>query len=184
MNNSPKFWISMAVFLVVFGVAVFMVTRDLYKSDSDNITTNSSAVSQPAVAVQGSLSSSPTFSLSTMTDPDELARQGDEFFASTQYDQAAQTYERLLELVPSNVDTYNNLGITLHYLGRSAEAVDRLNAGVAVDPAYQRIWLTLGYVNSQIGNIEQARTALTTALEMGADNDIGQSAAQMLSNLP
>jgi Flp pilus assembly protein TadD len=69
-------------------------------------------------------------------------------------------------------------------MGRSAEAVDRLNEGVAVDPGYQRIWLTLGYVNSQVGNIEQARTALTNALNMDANNDIGQSATKMLENLP
>ena len=53
-----------------------------------------------------------------------------------------------------------------------------------MDAGYQRIWLTLGYVNIQAGNTEEARTALTKALEMNADNDIGQSAANMLAQLP
>ncbi len=39
--------------------------------------------------------------------------------------------------------------------------------GLAVDPTHQRIWLTLGFVSSQLGNTEQARTALTTAIELG-----------------
>lgn len=47
-----------------------------------------------------------------------------------------------------------------------------------------RGWLTLGFVNSQLGNIEQARSALTTAVRMDADNEIGQAAAEMLAELP
>jgi len=89
-----------------------------------------------------------------------------------------------LVLEPNDVDTYNNLGLTLHYLGRSTEALDKLNEGVAVDPTYQRIWLTLGFVNRQLGNTGQARTALTTAVKMDADSEIGQSATKMLEELP
>jgi len=192
MINSSKFWISMVVFQVVFGLAVFSITRNYYIPESEYASTSSAVQSQSSPIQQdqiggsaSSLINSSTFSQSSASkDPDEIARQGDEFFANKEYELAAQRYEQLLELAPNNVDTYNNLGITLHYLGRSAEAVDRLNEGVAVDPGYQRIWLTLGYVNSQLGNIEQARTALTNALNMDANNDIGQSATKMLENLP
>jgi hypothetical protein len=52
-----------------------------------------------------------------------------------------------------------------------------------VDPSYQRIWLTLGFVNSQVGNTGKAREALTTAAQMGADTEVGQSATQMLQDL-
>jgi len=83
----------------------------------------------------------------------------------------------------NDVDTYNNLGITLHYLGRSTEALDILNKGVAVDSNHQRIWLTLGFVNKQLGDIEQARRALTTSVQLGADTDVGKSAAKMLEGL-
>jgi hypothetical protein len=55
---------------------------------------------------------------------------------------------------------------------------------VTVDSSYQRIWLTLGFVNSQLGNTGQARLALTTAVQMGADTEVGQSAQEMLSNMP
>ena len=192
MIKSPKFWISMVVFQVVFGLALFSITRNYYIPESGYVSTGSAVQSQSSPILQdqiggsnSSLINSSTFSQSSASkDPDEIARQGDEFFANKEYELAAQRYEQLLELAPNNVDTYNNLGITLHYMGRSAEAVDRLNEGVAVDPGYQRIWLTLGYVNSQVGNIEQARTALTNALNMDANNDIGQSATKMLENLP
>jgi len=85
---------------------------------------------------------------------------------------------------PTNVEVHNNLGLTLHYLGRSEEALRRLNDGVALDSNNQRIWLTLGYVNSQLGNVEHARTALTKATQIGSNESIRQSAERMLDELP
>ena len=113
-----------------------------------------------------------------------MSRRADEYFANKQYDQATAMYERLLALRPNDVDILNNLGLTLHYLGRSTEALDRLEEGVAVDSENQRIWLTLGYVNSALGNTGQAREALTNAIQTGTDESIRQSAKAMLEALP
>ena len=191
MIRSAKFWIPMAAFQVVFGLVVFTITRQYYLPDAENVSSDSTAIEDLLLVWPGTntganatQSESPTFGQSTIEDPVELARQADEFFAAKQYSTAADLYEQLLAFGPDNVDTYNNLGITLHFLGRSAEALRRLNEGVAVDPNHQRIWLTLGFVNSQIGDIEQARAALTNAARMDADNDVGQSAASMLEDLP
>jgi Flp pilus assembly protein TadD len=117
-------------------------------------------------------------------DPVEISRQAEEYFASRQYDKAAAMYERLLAFSPNDGEILNNLGLTLHYLGRSTEALQRLNEGVAVDPENQRIWLTLGYVNSAVGNTEQARLALVNATQTGTDESIRESARQMLDALP
>ena len=191
MIKSPKFWISMTVFQIIFGLTVFATTRQYYINESNNLSADPTVIRQPlatspesTIETNPTLINSSTFNQLTINDPVEISRQADEFFANRQYDRAAELYERLLAFAPNNVDTYNNLGITLHYLGRSTEAVGRLNDGIAIDPAYQRIWLTLGYVNSQLGNIEQARTALTTAAKMDANNEVGQSAAKMLQSLP
>ena len=113
-----------------------------------------------------------------------MSRKADEFFANKQYARAAELYERLLVFSPNNAEIHNNLGLTLHYLGRSNEALRRLNAGVAADPTHQRIWLTLGFVNSQLGNTEQARSALTTATQVGTNESIRESAIKMLEDLP
>jgi Flp pilus assembly protein TadD len=93
-------------------------------------------------------------------------------------------YEQLLSFSPNDAEIYNNLGLTLQYLGRSNEALRTLNEGVAVDAGHQRIWLTLGYVNSQLGNTEEARTALTNAVQVGSDESIRESARRMLDELP
>ena len=186
-----KFWIPMTVFQIVFGLTIFTITRQYYIPDSDNVSIEPTEISQPSFVWPDGITetnpaqlNSSTFSQSTIEDPAEILRQADEYFTEKQYDKAAELYERLLVLSPNNVETYNNLGITLHYLGRSSEALHRLNEGVVVDPTHQRIWLTLGFVYSQVGSTEDARTALTTAAKIDADNEIGKSAVKMLENLP
>jgi len=191
MIHDTKFWMLFTVFQVLFGLAVFAITRDHYVQSADNVSTRPSTTVQPALAWSDSITqtdiarlNSPVFSRSPTQDPAEISRQADDFFASGQYQRAADSYERLLTFSPNDVRIHNNLGITLHYLGRSSEALQRLNDGVAMDPENQRIWLTLGFVNSQLGNTDQARTALTSATQIGTDESIRQSALKMLEELP
>ena len=191
MIRSPGFWISMAVFQVAFGLAVFAVTRQYYIHESGNDRPGPTALPQASLEMPERITrfnptqfDLPKLSQPVIDDPVAISRQADESFNKKDYGRAADLYQRLLKLDPNDVDTYNNLGLTLHYLGRSTEALEKLNEGVAVDPTYQRIWLTLGFVNSQLGNTEQARKALTAAVKINADNDVGQSAKQMLEKLP
>ena len=180
-----------ATFQVVFGLVVFAITRQIYLHDASNdndfpITLQplASDWSDRVLQINPALLNAATQNRPTLQDPAEISRQANEYFANQQYSMAASLYGQLLLIDPSNVDTHNNLGITLHYLGRSAEALDRLNEGARLDPGYQRIWLTLGFVNQQRGNIEEARAALTTAAEMGTDTAVGKSAQRMLGELP
>ena len=180
----------MVGFQVVFGLAVFHATRHFYRDEPPAMEAAGSPA-RPALPpwqdAPGSAGSewpaNPAAVVSTVSDPAQLQRIASDSFVNQQYEQAAAAYERLLVLAPDNVDIYNNLGITLFYLGRSDSALRRLNEGIALDPSYQRIWLTLGFVNGQLGNFEDARTALTRAVGMDADNEIGQSAMQMLDAL-
>lgn len=191
MIFNTKFWISFAVFQVVFGLAIFAITRDYYTQDKGIVSTHPPVIGQSAAAWPNRITetqiarlSSPALTEPTIQDPFEMSRRANEYFANRQYDRAAAMYEQLLAFSPNDAEVHNNLGLTLHYLGRSTEALGRLNEGVAVDPEHQRIWLTLGYVNSQVGNIEEARTALTTATQVGTDESIRQSAMRMLESLP
>ena len=191
MNRDAKFWISLAAFQAVFGLAVFAITRDYYVHDANTVSAQPSTAGRSALVWPDGITesdiaqlSSPAFGEPDLEDPVEISRQADEFFANRQYNKAADMYERLLAFDPNNAEIHNNLGLTLHYLGRSNEALRRLNDGVAADPTHHRIWLTLGYVNNQLGNTEQARAALTTASQIGSDESIRQSAIKMLENLP
>jgi len=191
MNQKLKFWIPMTLFQVVFGLTIFTITRLYYIQDSDNVSDNTTKIIQPTFVWPDSITqtnpaqlTTSIFNLSNIEKPAEISRQANEYFTKKQYDKAAELYERLLVIAPNNVNTYNNLGITLHYLDRSTEALQWLNEGVAVDQTHQRTWLTLGFVYSQVGNTEKARSALATAAKIDADNEIGKSAVKMLENLP
>ncbi len=176
----------MAVFQVAFGFAVFAITRDYYKPEPAVATSNE----LPAATTADRFSSIDPSLITTLgnnaafpQDPLEVSRQADESFARGEYARAAELYGKLAEIDPENVDTLNNLGLTLHYTGRSDEALQKLNEGIAVDPDYQRIWLTLGFVNSSVGNTQAAREALNTAMTMDPDSDVGRSASRMLDEL-
>lgn len=191
MVVKSKFWIGITVFQVIFGLTIFGITRQYYMGDSAEVSLAPAIASEPSLVMpelstvnNSNKINASTFAQSNIENPAELTRQANEFFSQKQFDRAADAYERLLALDPSNVETYNNLGITLHYLGNSSEALRHLNEGIIVDSTHQRIWLTLGYVNSQVGNIEQARIALTMARKLNPDNEIGRSAVKMLENLP
>jgi predicted Zn-dependent protease len=191
MIRDTKFWVAMAAFQVFFGLAVFALTRAHYMQPAAPALAPPSAVNQSPLALgpggitelaQSRLSHSS--SDSATQDPAELFRQASQAFSNQQYDRALDLYGRVSALSPGNVDVLNELGLTLHYLGRSAEALQKLNQGVAMDPTHQRIRLTLGFVHSQMGNIQEARAALTAATQLGTDQTIRQSALDMLRNLP
>lgn len=191
MVRSTRFWILMAVFQVAFGLAVFALTRHHYlEDDSERASAHPGPATQHPADWPDKNAGSDLENLisafpnpSAASDPAALSHQADEYFSRQQYDRAAELYQKLLDMGSENADTYNNLGITLHYLGRSNEALQVLNEGVIVDPAYQRIWLTLGFVNSQVGNKAKAREALTRAAQMEPNTDVGRSATQMLEAL-
>ena len=190
MTRDSKFWVSMAVFQILFALAVFAITREYYTTNVSPLISPPATTSQSAPAWPNNISQAEIDRLSLPAlgdlipqDPVEIYRQANEYFANKQYDRAAEYYERLLAFSPNDAEIHNNLGITLHYLGRSSEALEQLNKGVAVDPEHQRSWLTLGYVNSQLGNTAQARTALTKATQIGTSESIRQSAMKMLEDL-
>ncbi|BBB27071.1 tetratricopeptide repeat protein [Amphritea japonica] len=202
--HSMKFWLSMGVFQVVFGLAVFGLTREYYLSGTSvvntpakpglNWPTAGQTLSGDLLTGQGMPSQNmgqgsgntvgATSDLNILQDPVEISRQANEMFAQQDYVNAAELYAKLLEFDPENGNTYNNLGLTLHYIGRSDEALKMLEEGSIIDPANQRLLLTLGFVSNQLGDTEKARNALKSAVALGADTQVGQSATKMLDELP
>ena len=195
MARDKRFWTLLVIFQVFFGLVVFAFTREYYKPGPQPVAghpqmgnpSNPSTTgwSRGMTATDISRLSSPGL-VETMpsSDPAEIYSRAEEFFANRQYPQAAELYERLLTFSPDDAEIHNNLGLTLFYMGRADDALQTLNEGVAANPEHQRIWLTLGYVNSQLGNTDAARKALTRATETGGNASIREAAMEMLAELP
>jgi len=191
MQRDTKFWIGLGIFQVVFALAVFAATRAYYAPDPAKPIADSVVIRDSVPVWTDSVTgdsrpapSPPPMDLSLTQDPAEMARQADLAFGNRQYERAAELYRRLVALDPSNVELHNNLGLTLHYIGRTDEALTWLEQGIAKDPTHQRIWLTLGFVTAQAGDADRARDALQTAVQLDPGSPVGQSAQRMLGDLP
>ena len=183
-------WPQTYALLFVVALTVFAVTREMYVGDvqtesatRSNTVASSAMPQSDQLQVDTAMLESLLSLDSTNKDPATMSLLANRYFANRQYAEAADLYGQLSALDPGNVDTQNNLGLTLHYINRSEEALAVLMNGSALNPGNQRIWLTLGYVNKELGNIGAAKMALETAVQINPDNDVGSSAANMLSDL-
>jgi len=170
------------------GLVVFSLTRSYYLS-----TPPASQVAAVAPVAQGSFGPSTQRLINSLQrqpqkttpdDPGAFDEQANRAFQAGDYAKAEPLYRRVVELAPKLAEPRNNLGLTLHYLGRSQEALEVLKQGTEVEPTYQRIWLTLGFVNRSLGKTAEAKKAFERAIELGPDTPPGKSASKMLNQLP
>jgi len=188
-------WIIVIVFQAFYGFAVFALTQDYYErqmavqavmgtgaNPARPHPDVNKAVPEPELPPIAPPTSQIPDSMAGQ-DPVLLAQQGDEYFRGRQYAEAIRLYRRVLTLNPSDVDTHNDLGLALHYSGNSAAALRVLKQGVEKDPSFQRIWLTLGFVQMYTDERPEAKFALQHALALGGDNGIGEEAQRLLDKL-
>lgn len=190
---SPIQWLIVAVFLAFYGFAVFALTRDHYlrRPALATVPANPSphglptTRQQPRTWIQGAMQPGESGVPVSVTEsnPALLNQNADELFAQKRYSAAIPLYRRVIELDPEDLDAYNDLGLALHYSGRSQAGLETLQEGAAKDPEFQRIWLTLGFVSAQAGDPAAAQPALEKARDLDPDNGIGQEATRMLSLL-
>jgi tetratricopeptide (TPR) repeat protein len=191
---SPLQWLIVALFQAFYGFAVFAVTRDYYHRHPivpragapGGSTAAPAAGSQrvPAGGLTETLGSDSAIPESLVRqDPVLLAQLGDERFAQRQFQEAIRIYRKVLEMKPEDVDTHNDLGLALHYAGDSEQALRVLKEGVEQDPKFQRIWLTLGFVQTQTAEKPEAEFALREAIKLDPDSDIAKEAKRLLSRL-
>lgn len=180
--------VGVVFFLAFYGFAVFALTRDYYMRHPPSLAA-APAVPHPAGQARprpggptlGNESSIPASVAET--NPVLLSQQADELFGQGRYAEAIPIYRRILALSADDLDAHNDLGLALHYTGQTAEALTILAQGTAKGPEFQRIWLTYGYVQGQVGDGQGAMAALTRARDLGPDTGIGKEAGRLLGVL-
>jgi len=117
-------------------------------------------------------------------DTEALWRLGDAYFDSKQFDQSAIYYKKVLEIKPGETDLYNDLGLSLHYLGNSAEGLKFIEDGINRNPYHQRIWLTKGFILAYgTGDMDGAKAAWEKASALNPESQIGKAASEYLAAL-
>ena len=188
-------WVIFLCFLFFFGFAVFGVTRDYYLrhplvvSGGDTATLQSSHAGTDNAAALGSRMRQvleDADSLSVDLSSDDLVALGDaadQLFLARQFDAAIPIYQRVVELAPGSADARNDLGLALHYSGRSEEGLSALREATEIAPGFQRAWLSLGFVAFQAGDFASAEQALSQAQSLDPSTDVGEEAARLLNQL-
>ena len=113
-------------------------------------------------------------------DPIKLATMGDSFFENKNFAQAVIVYEKTLKLNPDDVDTHNDLALAYLYTGKPEKAIATIRKGTGMDPTYQRIWLTQGFILLSQNIQEEGKQALEKAVEIDPGTDIAAEATRML----
>jgi Flp pilus assembly protein TadD len=180
----PLEWLLALAFLLFYGFAVFALTRDYFlRHPLQPVAVRTVPQAQARLPAGPSaleaVSQLPESILES--DPGLLRRQAEGLFGERRYLESIAVYRRILELAPDDAESANDLGLALFYTGDSQGSLAVLRRGAAVKPGLQRIWLTLGFVTLQSGDAAGAREPLARAMELGADNSVGQEAARLLA---
>ncbi|MBI3399077.1 MAG: tetratricopeptide repeat protein [Deltaproteobacteria bacterium] len=106
---------------------------------------------------------------------------GNIYFDQHKFVGAIEYYKKAIALDPQDVNSYNDIGLSYHYIGRSDEGLKYVEEGIKKNPVYQRIWLTKGFILAINGHIPEARSAWEKAYSIDPNSDVGKSAASFLA---
>jgi tetratricopeptide (TPR) repeat protein len=112
------------------------------------------------------LAALPCFSQSTPSRQQQLeshARQAQEDLKENKLDLAASEFAALVALDPKNVDALGNLGVTLFFQGKYAEAIPQFRAALKLQPGLWKIQALLGVAEKRTGDLKEARGDLEKA---------------------
>lgn len=178
------------VAIIILGV--FAVGGYLLGSKSSSVTTTSTVGS---TAGSSSFSAQPVNSTAIINElkakfrenPDDVnlaIRLGDAYFELKQFNEAVTYYKKSIELKADSADVYNDLGLSLHYLGNSTEGLRYLDEGIKKNPYHQRVWLTKGFLLAYgMGDIDAAKTAWEKAAALDPESQIGKAASDYLAQI-
>ena len=177
MNNrriTPLFLFALAVSFLILTAACSKPEKPAGKSPEITMTPG------PIIDTGSGKSGGFMKEIESINDPEKLAQLGDKHFESSRFAEAIEAYEKALKLNPKDADTFNDLGLELHYTARSEKAVEILRKGTEANPSFQRLWLSLGFVLTATGKGEEAKAALNKAVDLDPNSTQGQEAKRLL----
>jgi tetratricopeptide (TPR) repeat protein len=174
-------WVAVIAMQTLFGASVFILTKAHYSRLAASPPDTAAAAAVGATA-RPTAPAIPAASF-VSNDPALLRNQAAQQFQNQDYAGAVASYERLIALEPDDADLLNNLGLVLHYVNRSEDAIDRLQQALALNDRHQRSWLTLGFVRKDLGQTKTARAAFERVLQIDNQSTMATEARRMLDSL-
>ena len=97
----------------------------------------------------------------------QLAR---EHHKKNEYAEAANAYEKVIELMPNHHEAYNNLGVIYSTLGEHELGVQFINEAIRLAPLASHLHNNLGYALLKQGRNSEAAGAFERALQLDPEN--------------
>lgn len=95
---------------------------------------------------------------------------GVHFYKQREFSKAIQAYQKVLEMDPTYIEAYNNLGILYQTLGDEDRALGFYQKSIEVNPRYEKGYNNLGTLLFLRGYYKEAQEAFGKALALNPDN--------------
>jgi Flp pilus assembly protein TadD len=92
------------------------------------------------------------------------------FYNQKDFSKAIQAYQKVIELDPTYVEAYNNLGIIYQMIGDVDRAFGAYQKSTEINPKYEKGYNNLGILLLLRGRYEEASEAFQKALAINANN--------------
>ncbi len=112
-----------------------------------------------------------------------LAQLGDAYFESKRFDAAIPIYRRLVAVNPKDADGYNDLALSLFYVGEGEEALTTIAKANAAAPSMERAWLTKGFILVALKRYPEAIPPLNKVKELAPDGKLAETADGFLQTV-
>jgi Tfp pilus assembly protein PilF len=109
-------------------------------------------------------------SAETRQSPVEIYQEAVAFQKQGRWQEAEESYRRLLERLPMSAEIYNNLGVIYEKQGELKKAARYYEKAIEIDPHYYAGYNNLGVVSYKQEDYERARSAYERALALKPDN--------------
>jgi tetratricopeptide (TPR) repeat protein len=93
----------------------------------------------------------------------QLRQRGRQAFERQDYAAALDIFRRILAEHPEFADVRHSAGLCLVFLGRPDEALEQIDAALAINPAYIEAHVNRALVLQELGRYDEAQIAFTTA---------------------
>lgn len=109
--------------------------------------------------------------LNLSDDPEIRYRLGNVYLVQGKWEEAIFEYKKTLEVNPSFLDAYGNIGLAYKAKGQIKEAIDAWKKMIDINPKSVWAYTNLGIVYAELGEFDKAALEFKKVIELDPDDD-------------